>query len=107
MALKSLYRIHFAFQDVCYEIYARSIYESDLFGFLEVEQIVFGENSSLLVDPTEEKLKTEFKSVKKTYIPMHNVFRIDEVEQEGTAKIHEKNAQGKVSWLANRNQQKD
>ena len=34
--------------------------QSDMYGFIVIENIVFGENTSVVVDPTEEKLKTEF-----------------------------------------------
>ncbi|MCC5791106.1 MAG: DUF1820 family protein [Legionellaceae bacterium] len=109
MPAKSLYRIKFSVQDAVYEIYARSIYESDIFGFLEVDELVFGENSSLLVDPSEEKLKVEFKTVKKTLIPLHNIFRIDEVDKEGTAKIHERSGGGSntVSLFPQRDKRND
>lgn len=43
----------------------------------------------MLVDPAEERLKSEFEGVNRTYIPMHAVVRIDEVEKEGVAKITE------------------
>ena len=36
----------------------------------------------MIVDPSEEKLKNEFSSVKRSYIPMHSLVRIDEVEKE-------------------------
>lgn len=85
-----MYRITFANQESVYEIYARKVGESDMFGFLEVEDFVFGENTSLVVDPTEERLKIEFSTIKRTYIPMHAVFRIDEVEKHGVAKMREK-----------------
>jgi hypothetical protein len=39
------------------------------------------------VDPTEEKLKTEFANVKRTYIPMHSIIRIDEVDKQGKSRI--------------------
>tara|TARA_B100000949_G_C14112583_1_gene379039 strand:+ start:221 stop:544 length:324 start_codon:yes stop_codon:yes gene_type:complete len=107
MPTKSLYRISFAVQDAVYEIYAKSIVESDIFGFLEIEEIVFGEHSGVLVDPAEEKLKTEFKTVKKTFIPLHNIFRIDEVEKEGVAKIHSKNMDNKVAVFPPRNHLKE
>ena len=58
-----------------------------MYGFIVIENIVFGENTSVVVDPTEEKLKTEFKNVKRFFIPVHNIIRIDEVEKEGAAKI--------------------
>lgn len=90
MSKESLYRISFANQDEVYEIYARKVSESEMFGFLEVEDIVFGENSSLVVDPSEERLKLEFSNVKRFFIPMHALFRIDEVSRQGVAKVLEK-----------------
>ena len=41
------------------------------------------------MDPSEERLKTEFEGVKRTYLPMHAIVRIDEVDKEGAAKITE------------------
>ncbi len=90
MTKKTLFRITFANQDSVYEIYARSIKESEMFGFLEVEEMVFGEQTSLVVDPSEERLKMEFNGVKRTFIPMQAVFRIDEVTKQGTAKVKDK-----------------
>ncbi len=90
MSKKTLYRITFSYLDAVYEIYARKVSESDLFGFLAVEEFIFGENSSLVVDPAEERLKLEFNSVKRTFIPMHAVFRIDEVDKQGVAKVRDK-----------------
>lgn len=90
MANKTIYRITFTNQDNTYEIYARHVGESDMFGFLEIEEFVFGETTQLLVDPSEERLKNEFAGVKRTYVPMHSVLRIDEVEKEGVGKIHDK-----------------
>ena len=74
-------------QGKVYEIYARSVSHGSLFGFVEVEKLVFGERSTVVVDPSEERIKSEFAGVKRTYIPMHSVLRIDEVEKEGVSKI--------------------
>jgi hypothetical protein len=41
----------------------------------------------MIVDPAEEKLKSEFCSIKRSFIPVHSVVRIDEVEKEGVCKI--------------------
>jgi hypothetical protein len=87
MAARHLYKIIFFSQGKVYEIYARSISQGSLFGFIEVEELVFGERTSVVVDPSEEKLKSEFESVKRTYIPMHAVVRIDEVDKQGVSKI--------------------
>lgn len=98
MSKKTLYRITFANQDAVYEIYARKIMESEIFGFIEVEEFIFGENTALVVDPSEERLKLEFEDVKRTFIPMQAVFRIDEVTRQGTGKVKEKSREtGAVS----------
>ncbi|MDX1473511.1 MAG: DUF1820 family protein [Reinekea sp.] len=85
--VKSVYRVKFVNQDKLYEVYCSQIYQSDMFGFLEIEELIFGERSQLLVDPGEERLQKEFSGVKRSYIPMHSIVRIDEVEKEGTPKI--------------------
>ncbi len=87
MAARHLYKIIFFSQGKVYEIYARSISQGSLFGFIEVEELVFGERTTVVVDPSEEKIKSEFESVKRTYIPMHAVVRIDEVDKQGVSKI--------------------
>jgi hypothetical protein len=51
--------------------------------------LIFGERASVVVDPSEERLKSEFGSVTRTYIPMHAVIRIDQVKKEGAPKISE------------------
>ena len=58
-----------------------------MYAFVEIEGIIFGERASVVVDPSEEKLKAEFDGVRRTYIPLQAVIRIDEVEREGTNKI--------------------
>lgn len=89
MSKKTLFRISFANQEEIYEIYVCSVKESEIFGFLEVEELVFGEQSALVVDPSEEKLKMEFSGVKRVFIPMHSVIRIDEVTKQGTSKVRD------------------
>ncbi|WP_020559044.1 DUF1820 family protein [Thiofilum flexile] len=84
----SIYRISFVNQDKVYEVFAKQVYEADLYGFIVVEELVFGTQSELLIDPAEERLKTEFDAVARTFIPMHAIIRIDEVEKPGISKIH-------------------
>lgn len=87
MSNKTTYRISFHNQGKVYEIYALEVHQSDLFGFIEVENIVFGEKTAVVVDPSEENLKTEFEGVQRTYLPMQSIIRIDEVEKSGQGKI--------------------
>ena len=89
MANTPIYKVVFYNLNQVYEIYARSIYQSEMYGFIEVEEFVFGERTQLVVDPGEEKLKGEFAGVTRSYIPMHAIIRIDEVEKEGAIKITE------------------
>ena len=84
---KTVYRVVFVNEGKVYEIYARSAGPSALIGFVEIEGLLFGERTTVLVDPTEEKLRTEFAGVERTLIPMHSVVRIDQVAKRGTAKI--------------------
>ncbi len=84
---KTVFRIFFTSQGKGYEIYARKVSQGDLYGFVEIEEIVFGERSAIVVDPGEEALKSEFASVKRLLVPYHSIGRIDEVEKEGQAKV--------------------
>ena len=87
MPARHIYKVIFMNQGKLYEVYARKVSQDGFWGFIEIEQMVFGERGGVVVDPGEEKLKAEFEGVKKSYIPMHSVVRIDEVAREGTAKI--------------------
>jgi len=89
MSKPPLYKIIFLNQAKVYEIYAREIVQSNLMGFIEVSALEFSSKSGLLVDPSEEKLKSEFAAVNRTFIPMYSVIRIDEVKEQGAAKITE------------------
>lgn len=84
---KSIYRIIFHNQGNVIELYARKVSQTGLYAFVEVDDLIFGERSQLVVDPSEEQLKQQFAGVKRTYLPLHSVVRIDEVEKEGSARI--------------------
>jgi hypothetical protein len=87
MAASHIFRIMFVNQGKVYEIYARKVSHGDLFGFIEVEEVLFGERSSVVLDPSEERIKSEFEGVKRSFLPMHSVLRIDEVKKQGASKI--------------------
>jgi hypothetical protein len=89
MASQPIYKVLFLNQGKVYEVYARRVSHGSLFGFIEVEKLVFGTRSSVVVDPTEEKIQTEFAGVKRTYLPMHSILRIDEVEKQGVSKVRD------------------
>ena len=89
MPKKPTYKIIFYNQGKVYEIYARSVHQGTLFSFIEVEKLIFGEKTSVVVDPSEENLKSEFNNVSRTYIPLHSIIRIDEVDKQGASKVTE------------------
>lgn len=86
---KTTFRISFHNNGKIYEIHAHEVSQSSMYGFIEVGDLIFDNRSQLLVDPSEEKLKAEFAEVKQTYIPMHAIIRIDEVEKQGQNRILE------------------
>jgi hypothetical protein len=89
MGAARLYKVTFLNQGQVYEIYAKRVTQGGLLGFIEVEGLVFGEKTRVVVDPTEERLQREFAGVKRCYLPMHSVVRVDEVEKQGPSRITE------------------
>lgn len=87
MPTRHVFKVLFFNQGKVYEIYARSVSQGELFGFLAVEDMVFGERSTVVVDPSEERIRSEFAGVRRSYIPLHAVLRVDEVEKQGVSKI--------------------
>ncbi len=84
---RHIYKVIFLSQGKLYELYARRVGHGELYGFVEVEELIFGDKNSVVVDPSEERLRTEFAGVRASHIPIHAVVRIDEVEKEGVGKI--------------------
>jgi len=84
---KQLFRVYFSSEGKGYELYARKVDASQMPGFVAVEELVFGERSSLVVDPGDEALRREFSGVKRLHLPYHAVSRIDEVEKSGPGRV--------------------
>lgn len=97
MTSQAFYRVSFFNQGKVYEIYGRSVSHGGLPGFVEVEKLVFGERAQVVIDPSEERLQHEFEGVQRTYIPVHAVIRIDQVDRHGPARIREAGESGKVT----------
>jgi len=89
VAERRLYKVVFLNQGQVYEVFARRVSQGGLLGFVEVEGLVFGARNRVVVDPSEERLQREFEGVKRFYVPMHSVVRIDEVEKQGQSRITE------------------
>ncbi len=88
MAASHIFKVVFVLQGKVWEVYAKKVsHGGALFGFVEVEDFIFGERSTVVLDPSEERIKSEFQGVKRTFLPMHSVLRIDEVRKQGVSKI--------------------
>jgi len=89
MRSKKLYKVTFLSQAKAIEVYARHVGSSALWGFTEVGELVFEQNEGVVVDPTEEKLRDEFKDTKMLHLPMQCIVRIEEVEKRGPLSIRD------------------
>ena len=89
MSSHHIFKVLFVNQGKVYEVYARKVSHGAMLGFVEIEELVFGERAGVLLDPSEERIKTEFEGVKRSFLPMHSVLRIDEVSKRGASKISE------------------
>jgi hypothetical protein len=89
MASKTLYKVTFLNHGKIYELHARHVASSALWGFTEVGEIEFDLKDSLVVDPTEERLRDEFGATKTLHLPMQSIVRIEEVERKGQLAIRD------------------
>ncbi|HKJ00666.1 MAG TPA: DUF1820 family protein [bacterium] len=92
MAVKSreqtYYRVSFTSEQELYQVCARHVSASDLYGLIEIGEFIFPE-SKLVYNPGEERLRREFEGIRRTWIPYHAIVRIDEIldTRETEAKI--------------------
>ncbi|OQM34261.1 DUF1820 family protein [bacterium endosymbiont of Pedicinus badii] len=77
-----VYRIQFISNGKNYQLLVRELGQSPMLGFIEIGDFIFSKNSKIVVDPSEEKIKNEFKGVSKSYIPLQAIIRIDVVNKE-------------------------
>ena len=86
---KRLYKIVFHNHAKVYELYARHVAASDIWGFTEIGELVFDVHGGVVVDPTEERLQAEFGNTRKLHLPMQSIVRIEEVEKKGQSAIRD------------------
>ena len=84
-----LYKVTFLNAGKIYELYARRVVSSALWGFTEVAELVFDANDSLVVDPTEERLRSEFGDTRVLHLPMQSIVRVEEVDRRGQLSIRD------------------
>lgn len=90
MRNQKLYKVTFLHLGKCYELYARHVASSSLWGFTEVGDLIFEPaGEGIVVDPTEERLREEFKDTRVLHLPMQAVVRIEEVDRKGALAIRD------------------
>jgi hypothetical protein len=89
MSTRKLYKISFLSAGRIYELYARRVASSELWGFTEVSELVFDVGEGVVVDPTEERLRDEFGTTRRLHLPMQSILRVEEVERRGAARIRD------------------
>ena len=88
MASQTLYKVVFVNQGQIYEVYARSVGQGALFGFIEIEELVFGERSHRGARSVRGEDQVGIQGGQ-AYLPADAfaIIRIDEVDKQGTSKI--------------------
>ena len=89
MSNRTLYKITFLNAGKIYELYARQVAASSLWGFTEVSELVWDSGDSVVIDPTEERLRDEFGQTRKLHLPMQSVIRVEEVDRKGQLAIRD------------------
>lgn len=84
-----IFRVSFHSHGKVYQLHAERVSQAELYGFIEIADLLFDEHTSIVIDPAEEKLKAEFAHTNRIILPMHAVMRIDEVEKRGQNMIFE------------------
>ena len=93
---KKLYKVTFLSQGRALELYARHVDTSGLWGFTQIGELEFEHSDSIVVDPTEEKLREEFRNTKVLHLPMHCIVRIEEVEKREPLAIRDATSGEKI-----------
>ena len=87
-----LFKVVFLQHDELHEVYARSVSESSMMHFIEVEALVLdapvSSQSGSLPPSSEARLRSTYADVQRIYLPIQTVLRIEEGHHVGTANIH-------------------
>ncbi|NYZ61460.1 DUF1820 family protein [Luteimonas deserti] len=96
MTARTLHKVTFLSHGKVYELYAQRVESGRLWGFVEVSDLVFDVHDGLVVDPTEERLRDEFRNTRTLHLPMQSVLRIEDVEKKGQSAIRDAESGEKV-----------
>ena len=89
MTARILYKVTFLNAGRVYELYARRVGASPLWGFTQVADLVFDVAEGVVVDPAEERLRAEFADTRVLHLPMQAVVRVEEVDRKGVSAVRD------------------
>ena len=84
-----LFKVTFLNHGRVYELYARHVSASSLWGFTEVGELVFDVNDGVVIDPTEERLRDEFGNTRVLHLPMQGIVVVEELEKKCQSAIRD------------------
>jgi hypothetical protein len=99
MKSKKLYKVTFLSQGKMLELYAHHVASSALWGFTEVGEIVFDQQEAVVIDPTEERLREEFRHTRVLHLPIQCIVRVEEVDKREPLVIRDAASGEKVVTL--------
>lgn len=97
MSDKQIYKVVALLQGKVYELYARGVTSSGLFGFLEISGLLFDSGQQTVVDPAEERMREEFADTEVLHVPINSVLRVEQVKRRGQCVIRDRESGEKVT----------
>ena len=83
---KTYFKVSFTHEDEVYQVCAREVESSDLYGLIMLADFIFPEGG-LVYNPGEERLRKEFEGIRRTWIPYHAILRIDEISEKRAGEV--------------------
>ena len=91
-----MYKVAFFNQGKVYELFCTSVDSSALYGFIELSGLLFDSEKSVVVDPTEERMREEFAETELLILPVQSVMRVEKVKRRGSCVIRDRDSGEKV-----------
>ncbi|MBN2231558.1 MAG: DUF1820 family protein [Deltaproteobacteria bacterium] len=79
---EQIYRVHFKTGKRDYALLARSVTESEMFGFVEIADFIFTDSDRLIISPEDDALRKEFARIRSIAVPHQYILRIDRLNDE-------------------------
>ena len=94
-----MYKVVFLNRGQVYELFAERVDSSHMMGFITVSKLLFDTETTVVVDPVEERMREEFRDTEELLLPMQSVVRVEKVKKRGTSVIRDRSSGEKVTQL--------